>query len=93
MRKPKRRSIKQWLIWLLYCFKKRTHWGYCCPHCGWWELPERDSKEDPEDMLECTPPVYNPYYSYEFGVTGYDWEETWQCRKCGTVFSFSNGSV
>lgn len=33
----------------------------------------------------------NPYYSYEFGVDGHDWDETHKCPKCNKTFTFSNG--
>lgn len=58
--------------------------SYGCPNCG--------CDCAGEEPIEITKPQYNSYYSYEFGVTGYDWEELHQCRKCKTKYWLSNSS-
>lgn len=43
-------------------------------------------------MLEMTKPEHNPTYSFNYGVTGYDWHERHQCPKCRHRFWISNSS-
>jgi len=96
-RKARPRTLKQ-IKYFVACYigawlrgKKRWRFSsYACPVCG--EFSDEDYGQESSTMLECTPPISNPYYSYEFGVDGSDWEETHQCNECGTVFRFTNGS-
>lgn len=65
---------------------KHEHYvsSYACPNCG--------CSVGEQEPIVITKAVYNSYYSYEFGVTGYDWEEQHQCRKCRTKHWISNSS-
>jgi hypothetical protein len=73
-----------WFTCCADCKHKHYIGSYNCPNCG--------CPIDDQDPIETTEPVYNSYYSYEFGVTGYDWEERHQCCKCRTRFWVSNSS-
>lgn len=65
------------------CKYQHSIGGYNCPNCGC------HSEEEP---LKIENHRYNSYYSYEFGVTGYDWEEQHQCPKCRSKYWISNSS-
>ena len=67
------------------CCQHETHSAsYGCPNCG--------CTTDDDEPLKIENHRLNSYYSYEFGVTGYDWEELHQCRKCRTKYWISNSS-
>lgn len=64
------------------CGNKKRIGGYACPACNY----------DSHAIIEMTPSRCNPYYSYEFGVTGYDWEELWKCLLCGEEYWIGNST-
>lgn len=90
-RKASLRTLSQWVQFALYkigYFEAPKYTGYCCHICG----THPDDDYPSSTMLYMSKPANNPWYSYEFGVNGCDWEEEHQCENCGTVYSFSNGS-
>jgi hypothetical protein len=63
---------------------------YCefqCPVCGWWA-----NDDQLEALVERTAPEVNEAKAHKFGVTAYDWRETWCCPNDGTIFSFTNSN-
>lgn len=74
-----------WIARCARCQYEKFVSSYACPHCG---KPVNEGQE-PLNKIE---PVLNPYYSYEFGVTGYDWVENHRCTTCGRRYWFSNGT-
>lgn len=74
----------EWITRCTDCKYEHFIGGYNCPCCG--------CGIGEQKPLEYGERRYNSYYSYEFGVTGYDWEELHQCRKCRTKFWISNST-
>ncbi len=74
----------EWFARCRYCKNKFYPDSYGCDNCGY-----SNSEQEP---LKIENHRYNSYYSYEFGVTGYDWDELHQCAKCRTKYWISNSS-
>lgn len=88
------RPAPKWFTRCKYC--KSNHWQnteYECPNCGWdenyddyWE-DENGIMHLPDNMISCGKPYYVPNAE---GWNRHDWEETWKCPKCKTIFSYTN---
>lgn len=74
----------EWVARCGCCEKVQRANSYACPNCGY------DCCE--QEPLKIENYTMNPYYAYEFGSTGYDWDEQHQCPKCRYKFWYSNST-
>lgn len=79
------------------CWREQWDEGsYDCPRCGCPSDPpewcEEDGHFESSTFIEQTKVTHNPRYSFDYGVSGYDWEEKHKCRKCRKVWWFTNSS-
>lgn len=87
----------EWFTRCAECKLKQWDEGsFDCPNCGCSSEHEPgDNYRDEEyggTLIQITKGVLNSRYSYDYGVTGYDWDERHQCRKCRTRWWFTNSS-
>jgi hypothetical protein len=74
-----------WLARCSCCECDYKYNRYDCPNCGY---PHNVEKQP----LKIENHHMNPYYAYEFGSTGYDWDEQHQCGRCRYKFWYSNST-
>ena len=68
--------------------KKGEFSEFQCPKCGWWP----DDDYESENLVEMTNTEVSNWKVREFGVEALDWQETWRCPHCKTVWTFTNSN-
>lgn len=59
-----------------------------CPNCGW----NSEDGDYEKDLVSCSRERLAYHVQLEYGGNPVDWDETWKCPECGTVFEFTNGN-
>lgn len=63
------------------------HEEWQCPDCGWDSCDGND-----ENMIACSKERYVYAVALEFGGNPVEWDETWKCPRCATIFEYTNSN-
>jgi rubredoxin len=64
------------------------HFEWCCPNCGW----DTEESLDRAEMISCSEERFVYAVAIEYGGNPVEWDETWKCPVCDTVFEFQNSN-
>lgn len=81
-----KRPAPEWFVKCAKCGNKHyQRTGFECPNCGWDETDETS-------CIEYSKERSSYWAAMEFGGNPVQWEETHRCKKCKTVFTFTNSN-